>query len=105
MNIYEAILNLILFGLMFIFPLMIYLNLRKYKTAALGRLFSNKSQTIRIFQVFAVAMIVYSCGVFIDIVNDYYEISILNSLYIGISIILALLLVYVFYKLYRIVQL
>jgi hypothetical protein len=44
MNIYNALINFILFGLMFIFPLMIYLNLRKYKTAALGRLFSNKSQ-------------------------------------------------------------
>ncbi|OPX58981.1 MAG: hypothetical protein A4E25_01408 [Methanobacterium sp. PtaB.Bin024] len=105
MNIYNALINFILFGLMFIFPLMIYLNLRKYKTAALGRLFSNKSQTIRVFQFFAVAMIIYSFNVFINILKDFYQISLLNSLYIITSIILSLLLIYVFYKLYRIMKL
>lgn len=105
MNIYNALINFILFGLMFIFPLMIYLNLRKYKTAALGRLFSNKSQTIRVFQFFALAMIIYSFNVFINILKDFYQISLLNSLYIITSIILSLLLIYVFYKLYRIMKL
>lgn len=105
MNIYNAIFNILLFGILFFFPLMIFLNLRKYKTAALGRLFTNKSQTIKVFQIFAVAMILYSCAVFINIVDDFYDIPVLNNLYIIISVILTFLLIYVFYKLYWMVKL
>jgi len=104
MNIYNAWFNIVLFALLFIFPLIIYLNLRKYKTAALGRLFSNRAQTLQAFQFFAVAMIVYALNVFINILDDFYPIPILNNLYIIISIVLTLLLIYVFYKLYRIMK-
>lgn len=105
MNIYNALINIVLFGLLFLFPLMIYLNLKKFKTAALGRLFSNKSQTLMVFQIFAVAMIIYACNVFINILDDFYDISMLNTLYLIISIVLTFLLIYVFYKLYRIMKL
>ncbi|BDZ68522.1 hypothetical protein GCM10025860_19700 [Methanobacterium ferruginis] len=104
MNIYNAWFNIVLFALLFIFPLIIYLNLRKYKTAALGRLFSNKTHTIKVFQFFAVSMIIYALNVFINILDDFYPIPILKEGYIILSIILTLLLIYVFYKLYRIMK-
>jgi hypothetical protein len=103
-NYTNLIINLIVFVLLFIFPLMIYLNILKYKNASLGLLVSNKNQTIRAFQIFAVAMILYAANMFTLILIDLYQTTLLKNIYIIISIIMAFTLIYVFYKLYRIMQ-
>ncbi|EKQ52900.1 MAG: hypothetical protein B655_1571 [Methanobacterium sp. Maddingley MBC34] len=105
MSSYNTLFIEVIFALLFILPLMIYINFRKNKTAALGLLFTNKNKTIRAFQLFAVAMIVYALSMVILLLYDVYNISTLITLYIIISIILALLLIYVFYKLYKIMKL
>jgi hypothetical protein len=104
MEIYRVIIDVVLFGLLFLFPLLIYINLRRYKTAALSLLFSKKSQTIRAFQFFAVAMIIYAISTVFRIVNDIYAVTYLSWIYLIVSIILTLFLIYVFYKLYRIMK-
>jgi hypothetical protein len=103
MNI-SNIINLILFALLFIFPLLIYYNLKKYKKASLGLLFSNKAQTKRAFQIFAVAMIIYAVSMLMLVMLDLTNIYILKTIYIITSVILTLTLIYVFYKLYRITK-
>lgn len=104
MNIYNAIINIGLFALLFIFPLLIYLNIRKYKNAAMSLLFSKKPHTIRVFQFFAVAMIIYALNAIIRIINDIYNVPFLSNVYIVTSIILTIFLIYVFYKLYSIMR-
>ena len=100
----NLIINLIVFVLLFIFPLMIYLNILKYKNAALGLLVSNKTQTIRAFQIFAVAMILYAVSMFTLILIDLYPTTLLKNIYMIISIIMAFTLIYVFYKIYQIMK-
>lgn len=102
MNMLTGIFQIVLFALLFIFPCLIYLNIRKYKTAALSLLFSRKNQTIRAFQFFAVAMIIYAVNTVIRILNNFYPV--LSNLYLFASIILTIFLIYVFYKLYRIMK-
>lgn len=101
---YETIFTLLLFALLFIFPLMIYLNIRKYKKAALGLLVSKKTESINTFKIFAGAMILYAVTMFMLILEDLTQIGFLSMLYIILSIILAIVLIYVFYKLYRITK-
>ena len=104
MNSNSSLITIVLFALLFIFPLLIYLNLRKYKTAALSLLFSKKPQTIRAFQFFAVAMIVYAISAVIRTINDIYYLSYLFMVYLAVSILLTIFLVYVFYRLYWIMR-
>lgn len=101
---YETIFTLLLFTLLFVFPLMIYLNIRKYRQAALGLLVSKKTEGIKTFKIFAVAMILYAVNMFTLIMVDITQIGILSMIYIILSIILAIILIYVFYKLYRITK-
>ena len=95
----------VIFALLFILPLMIYINFRKNKTAALGLLFTNKNKTIQAFQLFAVAMIIYALSMVILLLDDVYNITTLITVYIILSVILALILIYVFYRLYKIMKL
>lgn len=105
MSIYSTIFIGVIFALLFILPLMIYINFRKNKTAALGLLFTNKNKTIMVFQLFSVAMIIYALSMVILLLYDVYNIATMITVYIIISVILALVLIYVFYRLYKIMNL
>ena len=105
MNIYNTLFIDVIFAILFILPLMIYINFRKNKTASLGLLFTNKNKTIKAFQLFAVAMIIYALSMFILLLYDVFNIATLITVYILISVILALVLSYAFYKIYMIMKL
>jgi hypothetical protein len=101
---YFIIFTLILFALMFIFPLMFYLNVYKYKKAALGLLISQKTQSIRTIKFFAFAMILYVISMFILILVDIFPVALLSIIFVIVSTILAITLIYVYYKLYTITR-
>ena len=101
---YFIFFTLLLFALMFIFPLLFYLNVLKYKKAALGLLVSKKAQSIRTFKFFAFAMILYVVSMFILILVDIFPTVLLSIIFIIISTILAVTLIYVYYKLYNITK-
>lgn len=103
MNISELF-TLFLFALLFIFPLGIYLNLVRHDKASLGLLINKKVQTKRVFQIFAISMILYALSMLILIIVDLYSISIFMNIYIIISVIITIALIYVFYRLYRITK-
>jgi hypothetical protein len=101
---YFIFFTLLLFALMFIFPLMFYLNVLKYKRAALGLLVSKKAESIKTFKFFAFAMILYVVSMFILILVDILPEGFLSIIFVIISTVLAVTLIYVYYKLYKITK-
>lgn len=105
MNIIYSIFIIILFGLLFYYPLRIYLYIRKYRKGVLGLLFTHHNETIKLFKIFTVSMAVLVIYTFLGIIywSDYYTaISIIQGI---LSLVLSILLIYVFYKMFKIMKL
>ena len=86
------------------FPVVIYLNLRKYKEASLGLIFTNLEGSIMAFKVLGVAVLIFAIGRIIDIFNLISFSSTLDNLATILYLITDILLIYAFYKLLVIIR-
>ena len=104
LNLTIALIILILTFFTLYFPVIIYLNLRKYKEASLGLIFTNLEGSIMAFKVLGVAVLIFAIGRIIDIFNLISFSSTLDNLATILYLITDILLIYAFYKLLVIIR-
>jgi hypothetical protein len=88
----------------FYFPLKIFLNLRKYKEAALGLIFNKLEKSILAFKIYAIAVLIFAIGRLLDLLNINSAYSSIDDLATVLNLITTALLIYVFYKLLLLMQ-
>jgi hypothetical protein len=106
MDIITSILNLTIVIIILILtfstlylPVVIYLNMRKYKEAALGLIFTNLDMSVNAFKVYAVAVLIFAIGRIIDLINVIPSSSSIDNFATLLYLITDVLLIYAFYKL------
>ncbi len=88
----------------FYFPLKIFLNLRKYKEAALSLIFNKLDKSILAFKIYAIAIFIFALGRLIDLINITSASSFVDDAVTVMNLISTLLLIYAFYKLLNIMR-
>jgi hypothetical protein len=86
------------------FPLKIFFNLLKYKEAALGLIFTKLAESILAFKIYAIAVLIFAIGRLLDLLNIVSSYSSLDDLVTGLNLITTIMLIYAFYKLFRIMK-
>ncbi len=104
LNTTSSLILLIITFTTFYFPLRIYLNLLKYKEASLGLIFTNLDSSIKVFKIYAVAVLIFAISRFLDLFNLISNYSSIDNLATLLNIITNVLLIYAFYKLLVIIQ-
>lgn len=96
-----AVIILILTFSALYFPLKLFINLLRYKEAALGLIFTNLNQSITAFKIFAIAVLIFALGRLVDIFNviepSFYVL--IDNLTTILYLTTTVLLIYAFYKL------
>ena len=99
-----ALIILILTFFTLYFPVVIYLNLRKYKEASLGLIFTNLKGSILALKVLGVAVLIFAIGRIIDLLNLISFSSTVDNLATILYLITDILLIYAFYRLLVIIR-
>jgi|BarGraIncu00222A_1022003.scaffolds.fasta_scaffold221962_1 hypothetical protein len=81
------------------FAVKIYMNLLKFKEAALGLIFTNIDSSIRAFKIYAVAVLIFAIGRILDLFNLISSSISLDNLATILYLTTDILLIYAFYKL------
>lgn len=81
------------------FAVKIYMNLLKFKEAALGLIFTNINGSIRAFKIYAVAVLIFAIGRILDLFNLISSSISLDNLATILYLTTDILLIYAFYKL------
>jgi len=103
-NVTSSLIILTLTFLAFYFPLKLYLNLVKYKEAALGLIFTKLDKSITAFKVYAVAILIFAIGRSIDVFNLISSSSSIDNLVTVLYLTTDILLIYSFYKIFVITR-
>lgn len=85
-------------------PLRIFLNLLKYKEAALGLIFNKLEESIKVFKIYAVAGLIFSIGRLLDLINIFSASSTVDDLATVLNLTTVIFLIYAFYKLLGIIK-
>ena len=104
LNLTIGLIILILTFFTLYFPVVIYLNLRKYKEASLGLIFTNLKGSILALKVLGVAVLIFAIGRIIDLLNLISFSSTVDNLATILYLITDILLIYAFYKLLVIIR-
>ncbi len=84
----------------FYFVIRLYLNIIRYKEAALGLIFTRKDQSIMAFKILGAGIFILAISRFLD-VNNYLNINpLISDLATAMVLFTNVLLIYVFYKLW-----
>jgi hypothetical protein len=87
-----------------IFPIIIFINLRKYKEAALGLIFNKLEKSVLAFKIYAIAILIFALGRLFDLLNITFGSSSLDDIVTLMNLITTILLIYAYYKLLIIIQ-
>jgi hypothetical protein len=87
------------------FTIKIYMNLVKYKKAALGLIFNKRDDSIVAFQIYAVAILIFAMGRILDLFNLISSSYVVDNLATVLYLVTDMLLVFAFYKLLTIIRL
>ncbi len=94
-----ALIILILTFSTFYLTLRIYINLFKFKEAALGLIFTNIDGSILALKIYAVAILIFAIGRILDLINLISSSISIDNLATILYLITDILLIYAFYKL------
>ena len=94
-----ALLILILTFSTFYLTLRIYMNLFKFKEAALGLIFTNIEGSISALKVYAIAILIFAIGRILDLINLISSSISIDNLATILYLTTDILLIYAFYKL------
>jgi hypothetical protein len=86
------------------FPLKIFYNLLKYKEAPLGLIFTKLAESILAFKIYAIAVLIFAIGRFLDLLNTVLSNSSIDDLATALYLITTIILIYAFYKLFHIMK-
>ncbi|NYB52888.1 MAG: hypothetical protein HVN35_10080 [Methanobacteriaceae archaeon] len=104
MDIFISAIILILTTTVFFLPVKIFLNLRKYKEAALALIFNKLEKSIVAFKIYAVAILFFSTGRLLDLLNITSSSPLIDDLATFLNLITTVLLIYAFYRLLKIIE-
>ena len=99
-----SIIILVLTFLTFVFTIIIYSNLLKYRQAALGLIFTRLNDSVIVFKLIAVAVLIFAVGRLIDLLNIVPLSLTIDNLATVLYLITDLLLIISFYKLIKITK-
>jgi hypothetical protein len=100
MDLLLSISVVILVLLNFYFVIRLYLNIIRYKEAALGLIFTHKDQSIMAFKIFGVSIFILALSRFFDVYNHSDANSLISDIATFMVLLTNILLIYVFYKLW-----
>lgn len=86
----------------FVLTLRIYLNLLKYREAALGLIFTKLNESVMAFKILAFAVLIFALGRLIDLFNLISASHFVDNFATVLYLITDLLLIISFYKLLKI---
>lgn len=88
----------------FVFTVILYSNLLKYRQAALGLIFTRLNDSVTVFKLIAVAVLIFAVGRLIDLFNIISFSHTIDNLATVLYLITDLLLIISFYKLVKITK-
>jgi len=88
----------------FVFTVIIYSNLLKYRQAALGLIFTRLNDSVTVFKLIAVAVLIFALGRLIDLFNLISLSHSIDNLATVLYLITDLILIISFYKLFKITK-
>jgi len=88
----------------FLFSLMIFLNMLKYKEAALSLIFNKLDESILIFKLLAIAALIFAMGRLLDLLNITSASSLVDDTATLLNLTTIVLLIFSFYKLFNIMK-
>jgi hypothetical protein len=94
-----SLLILVLTFSTFILTVLIYLNLLKFREAALGLIFTNLNQSIMAFKLLAIAVLIFAIGRLIDLFNLISSSHAVDNVATILYLITDIVLIISFYKL------
>ncbi|PKL66434.1 MAG: hypothetical protein CVV28_10545 [Methanobacteriales archaeon HGW-Methanobacteriales-1] len=100
MDLLLSISVVILVLLDFYFVIRLYLNIIRYKEAALGLIFTHKDQSIMAFKIFGVGIFILAISRFLDVYNYLNSNILISDVATAMVLLTNILLIYVFYKLW-----
>nr|WP_319372681.1 hypothetical protein [uncultured Methanobacterium sp.] len=88
----------------FLFSLMIFLNMLKYKEAALSLIFNKLDESILIFKILAISILIFAIGRLLDLLNINSASSLVDDAATLLNLTTIVLLIFAFYKLFNIMK-
>lgn len=88
----------------FLFSLMIFLNMLKYKEAALSLIFNKLDESILIFKILAIAILIFAIGRLLDLLNITSASPLVDDTATLLNLTTIILLIITFYKLFNIMK-
>jgi len=88
----------------FLFSLMILLNMLKYKEAALSLIFNKLDESILIFKILAIGILIFAIGRLLDLLNINSANSLVDDTATLLNLTTIVLLIFAFYKLFNIMK-
>jgi len=88
----------------FLFSLMIFLNMLKYKEAALSLIFNKLDESILIFKILAIAALIFSFGRLLDLLNITSASPLVDDAATILNLTTTIVLIFAFYKLFNIMK-
>ncbi|MDO8869593.1 MAG: hypothetical protein Q7V10_02465 [Methanobacteriaceae archaeon] len=100
MDLLLSISVVILVLLNFYFVIRLYLNIIRYREAALGLIFTHKDQSIMAFKILGAGIFILAISRFLDVYNYSNSNLIISDVATAMVLLTNVLLIYVFYKLW-----
>jgi len=88
----------------FLFSLMIFLNMLKYKKAALSLIFNKLDESILIFKILTIGVLIFAIGRLLDLLNINSANSLVDDTATLLNLTTIILLIFAFYKLFNIIK-
>ena len=104
MELFISIIIIIMTFAAFILPSILFYNLLKNKEAALSLIFNKIDKSIIVFKMFAVAMLVFSVGRLLDLLNITLESTLVDDTATVLNLLTTVILIFVYYKLLNIIK-
>lgn len=88
----------------FLLPSILFYNLLKYKDAALSLIFNKIDESVLVFKVFAIAVLVFAVGRLLDLLNITSESTLVDDTATLLNLLTTVILIFVFYRLLNIIK-
>ena len=88
----------------FLLSLMIFLNMLKYKEAALSLIFNKLDESILIFKILAIAALIFAVGRLLDLLNITSASPLVDDAATILNLTTIVVLIFAFYKLFNIMK-
>ena len=88
----------------FLLPSILFYNLLKHKYTALSLIFNKIDESIKAFRIFTLAVLVFSLGRLLDLLNLTSESALVDDIATVLNLLTTVILIFAYYKLLNIIK-